>query len=240
MPTKKNILVVIAARGGSKGVKDKNIRTIGGKPLIAYTVLQARRWAKTPYVICSTDSQKIAAVAAKYGAKIPFSRTADLAGDKAAKIDVIKDALKRCEKVYGKKFEIIVDLDVTSPIRRISDLNNCLKIFLKYFPKTLFSVVPARHNPYFNMVEVKGKTARLCKILPGRVISRQAAPKVYDMNASIYFYRRDYLLSRLPRVISDDSLIYIMDDVSRLDIDNVLDFKFIEFLIKEGVYKSEV
>lgn len=232
---RKNILITIAARGGSKGLKGKNIRLLMGKPLIAYTVEQAVRWGRGADIICSTDSAEIARIARAYGAKTPFVRPDHLAGDKAGKVGVIRHALVESEKIFGKRYDIIVDLDVTAPIRRISDLDNCLKIFDRYNPKTLFSVVKSRKNPYFNMIEQKkdGRAVLCCK--PKRaVLSRQKAPLVYDMNASIYFYARRYLLNKKNiTAISDDSIAYIMDDLAGIDIDKKLDFDFVEYLIKK-------
>lgn len=236
------ILCVIAARGGSKGLPNKNIKALGGKPLIAYTIQQARRWGKATDIVCSTDSEKIAKIAKRYGAETPFLRSRDLAGDGVPKLEVIRDALFRCENIYKRVYDIIVDLDITAPIRKVSDLDNCLRLFRKKRPKTLFSVVRSRKNPYFNMVEEKknGKVA-LCKTIRKPVFARQAAPLVYDMNASIYFYRRDYLAdNKNSAVISDNSIVYVMDEISDTDIDSKTDFEYIEFLIKEGMWKSEV
>lgn len=242
MIEKENILIIIAARGGSKGLKNKNITTINKKPLIAYTIEQAMAWGKASNIVCSTDSIKIAKTAMKYNAVVPFIRAKTLSGDKVAKVEVLKDALIRCEKIYQKTYQIIVDLDVTAPIRKISDLDNCLKMFKKYKPKTLFSVVQSRKNPYFNMVE-RGKDGRafLCKTLKKPIFSRQDAPIVYDMNASIYFYSRDFLInSNKVTAITDDSIVYVMEEVSRFDIDSKMDLKFIQFLIEEGIFKNEL
>jgi CMP-N-acetylneuraminic acid synthetase len=232
-----NILLTICARGGSKGVKGKNIRELNGKPLIYYTIKQAKEWGKAKNIVVSTDSEEIACIAKKYGVDIPFLRPAELASDIAPKFPVLRHALRKSEELFKSKYDIVVDLDVTSPIRTITDLDNCLDIFLKYKPETLFSVIQSHKNPYFNMVEENpDNTVALCKKLPSNVYRRQDAPRVYDMNASIYFYRRDYVNSEENNsVFSKKSLIYVMDDFKSIDIDEELDFKFVEFLIKEGV-----
>lgn len=237
-----NILCIICARGGSKGIKGKNIRPLLGKPLMAYTIEQALRWGRARHVVVSTDSGRIAKVAKKYKAEVPFNRPKELATDNAPKLLSIRHALIESEKFFKEKYDIIVDLDVTAPIRKIKDLDNCLKIFIKKKPKVLFSVVKARRNPYFNMVErEKDSFVKLCKKLPARVIRRQVAPEVFNMNASIYFYRRDFLLDqRHITPFSDKTAIYIMNELSAYDIDSEIDFKFNEFLLKEGIYKSEV
>jgi len=240
MKKTENILLTIAARGGSKGVPNKNIRKILGKPLIAYTIEQAYKWGGAADIICSTDKKEIAAIAEKYGAKIPFLRPRNLSTDTASKIEVLRHALIECQHTYKKVYDIVIDLDVTAPIRRISDLENCLRLFRKARPKTLFSVVRARKSPYFNMVEInKTGKAFLSKKLPCPIRRRQDSPLVYDMNASIYFYESRYLLDRNTNSpISDNSIVYVMDDTSSVDIDREIDFKYVEFLIKEGVCEN--
>ncbi|EKD89922.1 MAG: Acylneuraminate cytidylyltransferase [uncultured bacterium] len=229
-----NILITICARGGSKGVKGKNIREILGKPLIYYTIKQAKEWSKDTRIIVSTDSEEIAVFARQFGAEVPFIRPAALATDTAAKVPVLRHALNYCEEFYKEKYDCVMDLDVTSPVRKISDLENSLKLFTKKNPKTLFSVVPAHRNPYFNMVEETndGKAVLSKK---GDFVRRQDAPKVYDMNASIYIYDRDYLINEENNSsISDNSIVYVMNEISK-DIDSETDFRFIEFLVKEGI-----
>lgn len=237
-----NILCTICARGGSKDIKSKNIRPLLGKPLIAYTIKQALNWGEAKHVVVSTDSKRIANTAKRYGAELPFMRPKRLAGDTAAKLLSVRHALIESEKFFRERYDIIVDLDATAPIRKIKDLDNCLNIFRKKKPKTLFSVVKAYKNPYFNMVEKKENGfVKLCKELPCVIVRRQEAPEVYNMNASIYFYAREFLLDQKHTTpFSNKTAIYIMDESSRYDIDREIDFKFIGFLMKERIWKSEV
>ena len=241
MSKHKSILCTICARGGSKGVKNKNIRHLCSKPLIAYTIEQALAWGKADKVVVSTDSPDIANVARTYGAQVPFMRPARLATDNAPKLDAIRHAVAESEKYFGQVYDIIVDLDATSPFRKSYDLDRCLEKFLKTRAQTLFSVVTAHKNPYFNMVEIsRSGFAVLCKKPRLGVVRRQEAPAVFEMNASIYFYRRDYLMDKDNRTpISSRSAVYLMDQVSSYDIDRELDFKFAEFLIGEGVLNGE-
>jgi CMP-N,N'-diacetyllegionaminic acid synthase len=233
------ILVVVAARAGSKRVKNKNIRNLAGKPLIAHTINQVVRWGKYAKFVFSTDSLKMAAIAKRYGAEVPFMRPAVLASDKAGKVGVIRHALLEAEKIYRMKFDAVLDLDATNPIRTVKDIDNIVSIFKKHKPDCVFSVVKARKNPYFNMVEIDKKgRARLCK-KASRVIRRsQDAPKVYDMNASMYVHKRKFLLDpRNPMPYSKKSMIYEMNDASAFDIDTELDFQLVEFLVNKGVVK---
>jgi CMP-N-acetylneuraminic acid synthetase len=126
-----NILITICARGGSKGVKGKNIRNLNGHPLIYYTIKQALEWGKAKHVIVTTDSKEIAQIAKDCGAEVPFLRPKKLATDTAPTLPVLKHALLECEKIYGEKFDILIDLPVTAPVRTIKDFENAYKIFKK-------------------------------------------------------------------------------------------------------------
>lgn len=236
---KEKVLLTLAARGGSKGVKNKNIRDLNGIPLIAHTIRQAIRWGKADRIICSTDSDAIASVAKNYGAEVPFARPAKLATDTASKLDVLRHALKTVEAQSAEQYPIVIDLDVTAPVRKISDIERAYQLFISKRPKSVFSVTPCRKNPYFNMVKVNAKGyAGLLKKPYFAVKSRQQAPKIYDMNASIYVYDRKYLLSKNTKsAISSKSLILMMDEFSAFDIDSEADFQFIEFLLSKGAIK---
>ena len=123
-----NILVTIAGRGGSKGVPDKNIRPLAGKPLIAHSIEQAKKWGRAKHIVVSSDSQKIIEVAKKYGALAPFVRPNELAGDTADKLSVIRHALEESEKKYETKYDLVVDMDITAPLRKKNDLENMYSI----------------------------------------------------------------------------------------------------------------
>ncbi len=233
-----NVLITICARGGSKGVKDKNIRLLAGKPLIAHTINLAKNWTKASKIICSTDSPIIADIAKKYGVEVPFLRPAELATDHAGKLDVIRHALMESEKIYNTTYEVIFDLDVTNPFRSIDDLNHCLNLFREKNPETITSVSLARRNPYFNLVELKEDGfAQLSKYLRKEVLRRQDAPPVYEENSAIKVFSRQFLLdkSRKTNLSSEKVAIYLMNKDFAVDIDTELDFKFIEFLFERGV-----
>jgi CMP-N,N'-diacetyllegionaminic acid synthase len=234
-----NILMMVCARGGSKGVKNKNIRTLCGKPLIAHTLLQAKAWGRATRMIVSTDSADIADTARQWGAEVPFMRPAELATDTAGKLGAIRHALLAAEDHYMMRFDAVLDLDATAPLRTAEDIEGAYQRFCSSGADTLFSVVPAHRNPYFNMVEEGADGfCHLVKQLPGAVLSRQSAPKVYDMNASIYFYRASYIRDEASRTaISDRSSVYVMNEISARDIDSEQDFNFVEYLVKQGLFK---
>ena len=225
--------MTICARGGSKGIPNKNLVPLGGKPLIAYTVEQARRWGKAARIVCSTDSPLIADAARACGAEVPFLRPAELGGDQVGKVDVIRHAVEACDP-EGTRFDGVLDLDVTAPIRTAEDLDGCLAVFNASRPDVVFSVTPARKNPYFNMVEkdAEGRLS-LVKALPAAVLRRQDAPRVYDMNASIYLYdRAAFARPEFRSVLGGRFAIYEMAEDAAFDIDGPLDLEIVELIMR--------
>lgn len=231
-----NILVTICARAGSKGVKNKNIRELVGKPLIAYSIEQALEWEKAAHVVVSTDSQQIADTAKERGAQVPFLRDPQLASDTSGKIGAIVDAWKRSEKHFGCVYDYVIDLDATAPLRRLSDIDACLDLAVKKQALNVITVVPAHRSPYFNMVrDTGGGKVQLVNSTEGQCLRRQDAPEVFDMNASIYVYSRDFLEEEMS-MFTDRTFYYLMDDISRYDIDSELDFKMVEMIINNGLW----
>ena len=228
------VLCTICARGGSKGVKNKNIKPINGKPLIAYTVEQAKESGLFEHVVISTDSDNIASVAKDYGAEVFFKRSTEMASDTAGKLEVIKDAFKKSEEHYDEKFDYLIDLDATAPLRDVEDILNSFEQFLKDDNDNLITAMPSRRSPYFNLVEVDSDgMVYLSKELDNAVLRRQDAPKSYDMNASIYIWKREVLLKE-NSIFLDKTGLYVMPEERSIDIDTETDYKFVEFLMKEA------
>jgi CMP-N,N'-diacetyllegionaminic acid synthase len=228
-----NILCTICARGGSKGVKNKNIKELNGKPLIAYTIEQAKESGLFEHIVISTDSDDIANVAQECGAEVFFKRSSEMASDTAGKLDVIKDAFKRSEEYYSKTFDYLIDLDATAPLRSVEDIINSFKQFKKDNNENLITAMPSRRSPYFNLVEQdRNGKVYLSKKLDDAVVRRQDAPKSYDMNASIYIWKRDIILNENSIFLKKTGL-YVMPEERSIDIDTELDYKFVEFLMKE-------
>lgn len=230
-----NILVTICARGGSKGIPGKNIKPVGGKPLLAYTAGIAKKFADAhgADLVLSTDSDAILDVGRDYGLPTDYRRPAILANDTCGKPDAIKDAMLWAEKTFGKTYDYVVDLDVTSPIRTLDDIESCLKL-IEADPQalTIFSVNPCERNPYFCQVEQKqnGFYSVVCN---GHFTTRQSSPKVYDMNGSIYVYRRASLDCDDPRAVTSRSLIYAMNHIC-FDLDEPDDYEYLAYLIDSG------
>lgn len=228
-----NILITICARGGSKGIPGKNIKLLNGKPLINYTIEIAKQFGKqfNAQIAVSTDDSEIIKVAESCGINIDYVRPIDLATDQAGKIDTINDLLNFEEKRNNLKYDYILDLDVTSPLRNIEDLIISFNQFNSSDAITLFSVNSASRNPYFNMVEENSNGYfDLVKKQKGNVLSRQSAPRVYELNASFYWYRRFFFDLGVNSPITEKSIVYVMPHIC-FDLDHPLDFSFLEFLM---------
>ncbi|MCB9757515.1 MAG: acylneuraminate cytidylyltransferase family protein [Candidatus Omnitrophica bacterium] len=233
------ILLTVCARGGSKGVKNKNIRLLCDEPLIAHTLKQAKSWGKADKIICSTDSADIAQIAQQYGAAVPFIRPDQLATDTMGKLAVLQHALKTVEEKDKMQYTTVVDLDVTSPIRQVSDIEGAYQLFLQHQADSVVSATKARRNPYFNMLELQADGfVKLVKMPSVPFLRRQDAPVIYDMNASIYVYKREFILNPATKTcLSEKTLAWEMGEWSAFDIDSEVDFQLIELLVSKGVVK---
>jgi CMP-N,N'-diacetyllegionaminic acid synthase len=231
-----NILITICARGGSKGIPGKNIKNINGKPLIQYTIDLANlfkdRWQAT--IGLSTDDFQIKSIVENLGISTNYIRPDYLATDSAGKINTIKDLLLYQESLINKKFDFVLDLDVTSPLRNLNDIENSFYLIKSSTANTLFSVNSAARNPYFNMVEEKenGFYSLVKTNSDGSFLTRQSAPKVFELNASFYWYRRNFFDLGFNSPITDKSLIYIMPHIC-FDLDHPIDFNFMEYLLEQ-------
>jgi CMP-N,N'-diacetyllegionaminic acid synthase len=227
-----NVTCVIAGRGGSKGLAGKNIRPLLGKPLIAWSIEQAKACPEITRVVVSTDSDAIASVARSFGAEVPFMRPPELADDTAGKWGVWQHALEACDQCYADPIDLFVDLDCTSPLRDVEDISKAIAQFRATIVDAVFSVCEARKNPYFNMLEVVDGCQRMCKTLPYSVVRRQDAPKVYEHVASIYVLSPGYL-RRGTGLLSGCTQGYDIGASKSLDVDSQLDFEIIEFLMRK-------
>jgi CMP-N,N'-diacetyllegionaminic acid synthase len=226
-------LCTICARGGSKGVPGKNIKPIGGKPLIAHSIAQARESGLFDAIAVSSDSEDILALARQYGADVLVRRPAELATDTAAKLPVIRHAVEQVEQERGVRYDILVDLDATSPLRSAADIVAAVALLDEAAAGNVLTAMPARRSPYFNMIELgaDGKVA-LAKQLATPVVRRQDAPQCFDMNASIYVWRRAVLFEAAS-LFNDGTRLYVMPEERSIDIDSELDLKLVELIRAE-------
>lgn len=227
-------IATICARGGSRGLPGKNIRPLLGKPLIVYTIEQALACRGIAAVYVSTDEPEIAEVARAAGAMVPFLRPAALATADAPKLPVIRHLVEAVE-TSAVRTERIVDLDPTSPLREVGDIEACLGL-LGPDTDVVITAYEAEKNPYFNMVEFDGQgRLRLVKPPAAPVEARQAAPKVYAMNASIYVWHRRTLHKGLWEGRAE---LHVMPRERSIDIDTPLDFKLVELLMQEKLARG--
>ena len=224
----KNICV-ICMRGGSTGVKNKNLLKFGKKYLMEFTFNQAKKSKLFNKIVLTSDSKKILNVAKKYNLDFYIQRSKKLSNNTISKIPAIIDATKRTEQYFNLKFDYVFDLDVTSPLRNVLDINLAFQKLKNEKKKNLITASPSRRNPYFNMVEFKKRGLSLSK--SGKNITcRQKAPKVFDMNASIYIWKKKYLFKR-PKTVSKNTSLYIMPEERSLDLDTEFDLKIMKKLI---------
>lgn len=230
------VVCIIPARAGSKGVPGKNVRLLGGKPLIAHSIEHAQDSRYIDRIIVSTDGEDIAEAARQAGAEVPFMRPAELASDTAGTIDVLLHVADWLEKEDGWPFDVLVLLHATTPLRTPQDIDTSIDLLVNEHADSVFSVAEAYRNPYFNMVELDSAgVPHLVK--EGSFASRQEAPTVYDLNSSIYVWWRDTLVEGR-RVILPNSRVHVMSRESSVDIDEELDFRIAEMLLADAPKES--
>lgn len=233
-----NILFTVCARTGSKGAVGKNVRMFCGKPLVYYTLEVYEKYVKKYGIeqnridlAVNTDSEQLLKQIDGKGIKYIFiKRKEELAGDTAAKGDVIQDTLKGAERITNCEYDLVVDLDVTSPLRDLKDIEGTISVVTQNEKCNFaYSVAESRRSPYFNMV-CKGVNGFYDRVIASGYTARQQVPECFDMNASIYVYARDYLLNMTAE--NRFALVWEMQDSVVLDIDSDMDFEIMEILTK--------
>lgn len=243
------ILFTICGRAGSKGIKSKNVRDFDGKPLVYYSLSALDLYIKSKGillsgdtgtsdaqrdvcdVVLSTDSPELIRLIEEN----PFfkvdviDRSASLSTDTAAKKDVIWDCLLKMEEKNACTYDVVVDLDITSPLRTVADIGNLIETHMRTGADITYSVTDSRRNPYFNQVIRTDEGYKIA--VPSGFTARQQAPEVYDMNASLYAYRPDHLKSGG----GFDGGYYEairMYDTAVLDLDHESDFELMEVIAR--------
>lgn len=229
----KSILCSICVRGGSKGVPNKNIRPLHGTPLLAHSIDHALATGIFDTISVSSDSEDILSTAKKHGADIVIRRPDEMANDVSPKLIAIEHVARETEKILDTHFDIFVDLDATSPLRLPSDIIGSVDLLLEKDAPNVITGCTAHRNPYFNLVEENADgSVQLAKAKEHSVTRRQDAPKCYDMNASIYVWKREALLDH-PRLFYDRTQLFEMPAERSWDIDNELDFDIVSFLMEK-------
>jgi len=224
-------IALVCARGGSKGVPKKNIRLLGGRPLIGWSVQAAKSVERISKLIVSTDSEEIAQVAEEQGALVPFTRPDELAQDNSSEWLVWRHALNYLKENGDEEIDGLVVIPPTAPLRNAQDIENCLDEFEKGNVDVVITVSDAHRSPFFNMIKNNNDGFSSLVIPPMEtVIRRQDAPKVYDMTTVAYVLRPDFVLQK--NGLFEGNVRSVHVPVERaLDIDTMLDFKIAECLI---------
>ena len=235
-----NILFTLCGRAGSKGVKGKNARDFLNVPLVWYSManiaLYIEKFAARDNikVVLNTDSEPLKDLV-KRVKDLPITilhREENLAGDRVPKVAVIYDCLIRAEEMFSCKFDMVVDLDITSPLRTVRDVKNAIdRKCQRPEVDVVYSVAPSRRNPYFNMV--KEENGFFCKAISSNFTTRQEAPVFYDMNASIYAYSPNALRNKeYATFFNSNCDAIVMKDTGILDIDSEEDYELMQVIAK--------
>ena len=228
------IICFIGARGGSKGVPGKNIRTLGDKPLIAHTIEKSLDSNLFDHVIVSTEDPEIAKIAKQYGAEVPFMRPKNLAKDTTGFAEVMIHGITKLKKL-GYEFDIFVNRDCTVPFIRNSDIKKAINLFKKKNPHAVYGVYQQHFNPYFNIMEKDSSGfLKICKKLKNRPKSRQEAPAVYQLNGLFVFDVNAFLKYKTP--ILPKSLPVEIPSECGLMIDTEIEFKLAELILKNKLF----
>ena len=227
MINNKKILAVITARAGSKRLPNKNILNLAGKPLIAWTIDEAKKSKYIDKLIVSTDSKKIAEISKYYGAEVPFMRPLKLAIDTADSISVLKHSIE----FFKNKFDYILLLQPTSPLRTVKDIDKAI-IILNNKTKAVVSVCETEHSPLWSNILPEDLSMK--NFIRSEIKNKrsQDLPKYYRLNGAIYIAETKYFYKN-NGFLGDKTNAYVMSQQNSVDIDTELDFKFCEILINE-------
>ena len=227
-PDNARAVAFIFARGGSKGVPQKNIKSLAGKPLIAYAIEVGRQTPGIETVIVSTDDREIAEAARQYGAEVPFMRPSELAGDTAPEWLAWRHAIRWFQDNRGA-FDLFVSLPTTSPFRAVEDARGCMDAILEDpVADIAITITPANRSPHFNMVAVDEQGYMKLVIDKSQTIERrQDAPKVYDITTVAYAARPSFVLSA-NRIFDGNVRSVLVPQERALDIDTPFDFMVAE------------
>ena len=228
-----NIFALICARSGSKGVPNKNIKLLAGKPLIVRSINQIKELKEISRVIVSTDSEEIANIAIKAGAEVPFIRPKKLSEDDSPEWLVRRHALESINKIYGGYPDILIIVPVTAPLRTADDLKNCLIEYQKGNADIIITATDSHRSPYFNMVKIDKEGMANLLISPREKITRrQDIPCVLDMTTVAYVTTPKYIIEN--NSIFSGKVRHVHIPIERaLDIDSLFDFKIAELLLSK-------
>lgn len=223
-------IAIIPARSGSKGIKDKNIRLLCGKPLLAYSVQAAFNSGCFEEVMVSTDSTDYAEIARDYGARVPFLRSKQNSGDGVDKWDAVREVLV-CYSNMKKLFESVCVLQPTSPLRSSEDIRAAYELYVEKQAEAVVSVCECEHPPVWAGI-LEGDLSMTSFDRPEMFTPRQKLPKYYRLNGAIFIARTALISSGNANLYGKNTYAYIMDADKSIDIDTSFDFKYAEICLK--------
>ncbi len=233
MYKKKKILAITLARGGSKGVKDKNIKTICGKPLIFYTISEAQKSKYIDRYIVSTDSKKIQTISKKYGAETPFLRPKYLSSDTASSVAALKHTIKWTEKDANIRYDIILELMCTNPLKKSKDIDSVIEKIINTKADSVIAVHRLEdHHPIRIKKIINDKIVNFCLKEKHETRRQDLKPKAYIRSGSIYALQRDHIMIENLRYGSKNSRPYILPESRAINVDNNIDFIVAAQIIK--------
>lgn len=243
-----NILFTICGRAGSKGFKNKNLKSFIGCPLVYFSLAEISLYMKKLIndhvdIVLNTDSRKLIQLVEQQNVLVCdyIVRADELSGDHVPKVSVIRDCMIQMSEKKNQVYDVVVDLDITSPMRTLADLEKLLE--LKRMQKeadVIFSVVESRRNPYFNMVKKEEGTSFYCRALESDFATRQQAPVFFDMNASMYAYSPDALKSKPVNIFFNNNCgVLFMKDTGVLDVDSEEDYELLQVIAQYLFTKYE-
>ena len=224
------LLITICGRAGSKGFRNKNLKTFCGHPLVYYSLSAAD-------LFCKSHPELAVDLALKYPEVVFLPRGEALAGDRVPRMAVYQDSLRRMEQKTGRPYDALMDLDITSPLRTAADVAAAFeKKAARPDLDLVFSVCEARRNPWFNMVKTVGDHVE--QVNKSEFTGRQQAPEVFDVNASIYVFKRDFLAANTDGMLWRGKIgVSVMMDTGIIDIDSEHDYQLME-AIAAHLYKT--
>ena len=223
-----DIVAFIFARGGSKGLKNKNLLKFKNKSLLGNAILHAKKSKLIKKIFVSTDSLKIKKEALKYDALVPFLRPKELASDKSPEIDSWKHAVNFLNQKLNIYPDYIVSVPTTAPLRNVSDINKCITEAIKKKLDLVIAITKSQKNPYFNMLELKNNKFKLMK-KSKNFYRRQDAPKFFDITTVCYVFKTKYI-KKTNNILSGKIGYVEIPRERAIDIDNYLDYKIAKLL----------
>lgn len=232
--TYKNNIAIIPARSGSKGLRDKNIKLLDGKPLMAYSIEAAKNSKIFDEIYVSTDSEYYSQIAKEWGASVPFLRNSNLATDTSSSWDVVKDVIYQY-KLLGKTFNTITLLQPTSPLRAAEDIINGYNLFQDKNAQSVVSVCETDHSPLWCFTLPENASMYEYGKQEMTTMQRQQLPTYYRENGALYITTTKHLLE-IDNLYDEHCFAYIMPKERSIDIDDEFDFLLAEAMLKYKKY----